>query len=356
MILPILACNAPGFGTAENDNNTNPIIIPPTIGANDAAATVTLPPPLVATTEGQDNGTDSNGATPTTPQLVALQDMNIRGGPSTAYDIVGFLAEDVSAAIIGQSPDLTWWKITCPAGVTTSDCWISGGAQYTAASNSAGVAVAAVPPTPTPAPTPTAAPTEPPTAPTTLDTYAAYLFSNNIWLMPLRAEPSGLTVTGEPRAITTSGDIERIQVAPNGRTIAFTQRQEDGSIMSVIDIDGTNQKQVARTSDMPPLPESLGDNLYRDFGRIRWANDSSKLYFNTFLYSDIGPGLGASEDLWQVSLEGQVQELFPTGSGGGSFEIKGNQVIMTTPTGDYPRQYRWHRPRGDRELRSHHYL
>jgi uncharacterized protein YraI len=90
-------------------------------------------------------------AAPGEPTVTAVVDLNVRRGPSTAYDVVGSLRAGNSARILGSNPGRTWWKIECPGG--TGECWVSGGHQFSTAENAENVAVAAVPPAPTQPPT-----------------------------------------------------------------------------------------------------------------------------------------------------------------------------------------------------------
>ena len=100
------------------------------------------------------------GAQPTaasgdgSPTVRVLVDLNVRSGPGVQYNRVGFLLANANAPLIGRDPNTGWWKITCPASITiATECWISGGAQYSQATNADGVPVAQAPPTPTPEPT-----------------------------------------------------------------------------------------------------------------------------------------------------------------------------------------------------------
>lgn len=90
-------------------------------------------------------------AAPGEPTVTAVVDLNVRRGPSTAYDVVGSLRAGNSARILGSNPARTWWKIECPGGA--GECWVSGGHQFSTAEYAENVAVAAVPPAPTQPPT-----------------------------------------------------------------------------------------------------------------------------------------------------------------------------------------------------------
>jgi uncharacterized protein YraI len=98
-------------------------------------ATVTTAPPI---------------ATQCNPTVTANMDANVRVGPGTDYDIIGFLPASGTARIAGQNDGRTWWYIEFAAG-TGGHAWVAGSVT-TAACLPAVVQVVAAPPLP---PTPT---------------------------------------------------------------------------------------------------------------------------------------------------------------------------------------------------------
>ncbi len=104
------------------------------------------------------------------PIATALQGVNCRFGPGTAYDILAVLAEGQTSTVVGRNADRSWWVIERPSGSGT--CWVwSNPVQLS--NDACDVPVLAAPPlpptdTPTvPPPTPTFTPTVPPPADTT---------------------------------------------------------------------------------------------------------------------------------------------------------------------------------------------
>ena len=92
---------------------------------------------------------------PNAASLTAKVSLNVRSGPGVDYSVVGVLAPEQQAEIIGRSADSTWWQIEFPSAAQGSG-WVS--AQYVNAQNFDGIPVVTVappPPTPTPMPTPT---------------------------------------------------------------------------------------------------------------------------------------------------------------------------------------------------------
>src|SRR5690606_35210626 len=79
----------------EPDVITDPVT--PTVAAPEAAATPTQPPV-------------------TDPVAQASTPLNLRGGPGTAYAVVGALNPGTPAEIIGKNPQSDWWQVLLPTG------------------------------------------------------------------------------------------------------------------------------------------------------------------------------------------------------------------------------------------------
>lgn len=62
--------------------------------------------------------------------VMALTDVNMRSGPGTGYNVIGWVAEGQMASVTGVSSDNGWWRVQCADGATGS-CWISAHTQYT---------------------------------------------------------------------------------------------------------------------------------------------------------------------------------------------------------------------------------
>jgi hypothetical protein len=78
-------------------------------------------------------------------------DVNVRVGPGTAYDIIGYLPTGGTAPIAGRNDASTWWYIEFAAG-SGGHAWIAGSVT-TASCLPDVVQVVAAPPLPTAAPT-----------------------------------------------------------------------------------------------------------------------------------------------------------------------------------------------------------
>lgn len=117
-----LACNA-FAGQPDALFPVPPVLTPeesapvsPGSGA-DPAPTVTLPAEATVPVDG--------------PAVRILVDLNVRGGPGVQFPRVGFLLGGDTAAVIGRDPNSGWWQIQCPSEASSSECWVSGGSQYT---------------------------------------------------------------------------------------------------------------------------------------------------------------------------------------------------------------------------------
>ncbi len=91
------------------------------------------------------------------PTLTSTTDLNVRSGPSEAYDVIGLMRQGQMAELIGMSPDGQWWTIRFPA-VASQQGWVS--AAYATVENAGNVPIVQPPPLPTT----TAAPTSEATA------------------------------------------------------------------------------------------------------------------------------------------------------------------------------------------------
>lgn len=143
LALAALACNLTGGEPTEQAEVATVIVV---VTETPVGATVSdeVPEPEEAAVADAPV-LEAPSAEPGEPTMTALVDLNVRLGPDTQYEVVGVLRAGSAAGIIGVSPDGGWWKIECPPGVGT-ECWVSGGSQFSAAENVDTVAVATVPP------------------------------------------------------------------------------------------------------------------------------------------------------------------------------------------------------------------
>lgn len=54
--------------------------------------------------------------TPSGPQVEAFDDVNVRSGPGTEYDLIGIMVKGQTGAILGRSPDSKWLLVVYIGG------------------------------------------------------------------------------------------------------------------------------------------------------------------------------------------------------------------------------------------------
>ena len=303
LILTSLACNA--FA-----GNFEPLPPPPTTAVNgvstaasgDPVATVTLPadPPL------------------STTSVTMLVDLNVRNGPGVKYDRVGFLMKDETAPVIGVHSDTGWWKIVCPELVTGTECWVSGGEQYTRAEEIAGVAEVEAPATPTPIP------------PILEEGIGILAFIDNGALMASKLDLTQDPVQPHSEAIQLADmvNVQNLSISPDGRRIAFISGSSEANNLHVVNIDGQDLRSLMISSELPLDDSQNGTDLAVLVDQIAWLSDSTAVAFNTAVVNLTGPGIQSHEDLWIVTLDGELSEPFPSGTGGGAFVLTTNNKVL----------------------------
>ena len=106
-----------------------------------------VPDVTAAPTDVSATATETYTATPGLPVIHADQDTRCRLGPSTVYDVVGFLLTTEQSTVQGKDSSGEWWYIENPKkpGVF---CWVWSGSTRVSGDTSS-LAVITPPPTPT---------------------------------------------------------------------------------------------------------------------------------------------------------------------------------------------------------------
>lgn len=136
---------------------------PPPVAVTAATDKPTAASATVITTTVSPTTTTTLSATATVsptlpPGIVALLALNIRSGPGQDYPIVGYFAAGAAWEIRARSADGLWWKVDCPAGVASDECWITANETAVASVGTPAAPVAAAPPMPSATAAPTATP------------------------------------------------------------------------------------------------------------------------------------------------------------------------------------------------------
>jgi len=142
--LAVVNCNAPSAAPTE---------VPPETQSVEEAASTALAMTLVAQTSSAPTPTEVPPAVEATaqptacsPTVTATTNANVRSGPDTAYDIIGYLPLGGTATVAGRNDANTWWYIAFPGGAG-GYAWIAGSVT-TASCLPDVVAVIAAPPLP----------------------------------------------------------------------------------------------------------------------------------------------------------------------------------------------------------------
>jgi hypothetical protein len=315
-ILSSLACNA---FAGENE----PIVDPPPVvtitNGDEATGDASSAAPTV-TTVGDVTGTPAPAATPEGPTVIVLVDLNVRTGPGVQYDRVSFLLEGENARIIGTDPASGWWKIECPprTPVTGVECWVSSGDSFSTAVNTAGVPIAEIPPTPTPVP------------PEPQPGRAIIGYVDNGRLLATTFDPNdeNPAVAEIVELLPDETNVQKLFIAPDGRRVAYLRGAPERNELWVVNLDGRGQRLLVDSIDLPTETDEVGFSTIID--QVQWLPDGRGLAFSTGQYASGFGGSFEQEDLWTVTLDGELTQRLAFHQAGGLFLIlPNNEVILS---------------------------
>lgn len=155
---------AEDFLAREGANSGVPaaVALAPTATPLPAPTDTPVPPTDTPTPEPTATPTDTPEptATPTEtplaqPQAVAGSAINVRGGPGTAFAVVGQLQPGRPVDILGRNADRTWWQVLLGNG---NEGWVAASVVDVSGPLDTVAVTANIPAAPTQAPRPTAAP------------------------------------------------------------------------------------------------------------------------------------------------------------------------------------------------------
>jgi dipeptidyl aminopeptidase/acylaminoacyl peptidase len=191
------------------------------------------------------------------------------------------------------------------------------------------IATPAVPSTTTqvPSPEPTALPTatlaEQPAPTSGSSLLVAYVDLNrNLWVW--RSDAA--------RQLTTSGDVENVQLSSDGAWLAFTRTSNfrDYSLWAIRS-DGSQETALMDQPDFENLPRPPGAVSVMPFA-FTWQPGTHTLAFNTRPTFE-GLGLMLNDDLWLVNADTRERrQLLEPGDGGMfTFSPDGSRIAVSTP-------------------------
>lgn len=256
-------------------------------------------------------------------RLTVLVDLNVRAGPGVQYERLSYLSQGATAVITGRDPQSEWWQIACPADVSGGPCWIAGGPQFVETTNADFVPDVAVPPTPTRAPQ----------APAANSGRLAYVSAGQLFLADLDLSSGAPALATPPLRLTEGADVSKLLFAPDGRNIAYLTNDGGGvNSLHVVSLDGRATRQLVDSALLPIGAGREGAGLQVLIDRIQWVPEGTALFFNTALVNPAGPGRQSQEDLWTVTLDGELSQPLAPGAGAGAFLILDAQHALLGQT------------------------
>lgn len=155
LLLLAISCNLPSGSVPTAVENTQTgeadtigtAVEQTSVARMTEAAGSAIPLPADASTGTPINTpTETPSPTPCVPLATANTNANVREGPDTAYDIVGYLEQGKSAEVDGRNDANTWWYIKY-ADASGGHAWIAGSVVATSCLPSS-VQVVEAPPLP----------------------------------------------------------------------------------------------------------------------------------------------------------------------------------------------------------------
>lgn len=163
-----------GLATVLAKTQDNGLAAEATLNIGSGAILPSPTPTVAASPTNAASPTPTATPQPGAPLATTTTDLNVRGGPSTAYAVLGLLKAGQAAEITGRSADGEWWQIKF-SGVAGERGWLA--AKYVAAQNTGNVPVVQAPPLPTAAP-PTATPVPPTPTPLVITDWQGEYYGN----------------------------------------------------------------------------------------------------------------------------------------------------------------------------------
>ncbi len=303
LLLTSLACNA-FSGSLE------PFPPPPTAIIDETAKSESVTPAATVTL--------SSLRPLSSARVTILVDLNVRSGPGVQYDRVGFILKDETASVLGVHGPTGWWQIECPDIANGSECWVSGGEQYTRAEKVEGVAEVAAPSTPTPVP---------PTLAEGLG-LLAYIEDGTLSAASLDLTKNPPQLAEESMPLADIVNVQRLSISPDGRRVAFIASTLTNNRLYVVNADGQDLRNLLDSNELPLEIDQTAVDFVLLLNQINWLPDSTTLAFNTIAVDPSGPGVTNQEDLWLVTLDGELSQILPTGEGGGIFAFMANDRLL----------------------------
>jgi len=150
-----VARRADGTSSAPATISVTVVEAPPTVAPTPTQEPTPIPEETEEPAAGeQPTSTPAPTDTPSGPRGVTTMGVNVRGGPSTFYPIIGSLLANYEADLTGRNADSTWFRL--PYGL--SEGWVFGQLMTITGDVTTLPVINVPPPPPTAVPQPTAVP------------------------------------------------------------------------------------------------------------------------------------------------------------------------------------------------------
>lgn len=149
-----IARRADGTSSAPQTISVTVVEAPPTLAPTPTLEPTPIPQETTEVPAAQPTATPAPTDTPTGPRGVTTMGVNVRGGPSTFYPIIGSLLANYETQLTGRNADNTWFRL--PYGL--SEGWVYGELMTITGDVSTLPVINVPPPPPTAVPQPTAVP------------------------------------------------------------------------------------------------------------------------------------------------------------------------------------------------------
>lgn len=238
--------------------------------------------------------------------VTMLVGLNVRLGPGTTYPVIGRLPEGATARITGRDPFSAWWQIEYSSSQGDRG-WVSGGSQFSTATNIGNVPIVEAPPlaaSPTPPPTSTPASLKP----------TIYSFTANRYTI---AKGESVTLNWDlanaQAAYLRYSDIEEGVVAPGSKIVA-PDRDTKYTLIARNNAGDTVAELTIKVTEAAATPVPI----FRD-GKVRIAHNQNV----DFDQGIVQAGAGA-DFLW----DGQKRQFFPQSGAAGALLGKSYTAII----------------------------
>jgi hypothetical protein len=123
-------------------------------------------------------------------------------------------------------------------------------------------------------------------------------------------------------------NVQKLFIAPGGRRVAYLRGAPERNELWAVNLDGRGQRLLVDSIDLPTEADEVGFSTIID--QVQWLSDGSGLAFSTRQYASGFGGSSEQEDLWTVTLDGELMQRLAFHQAGGLFLIlPNNEVILS---------------------------